>query len=277
MLILQFSKKSMRMMKRIHKSFQLVVIIILLLTPALSVAGAQLHSPTEYIQSKLQKNDIVFLGTTHRNPQLLRIIAEIIPKLKKVGVTHIGVEVPSDEQGKIDYFMKTGDGLDNVRFHLQVDHPDYRYLFKVFRMTGLKPIAIDLPYRKYGGEISRDEWMARSMLKVLNKEPAAKILVIVGGLHTLKKLKWEEQFPDKHPSIRQIIKRERPSTKMWLVVQLIHGNPNECDFTKRFSFLPDAVAMDLDDRYRGWKLGLTDTLAIVPVECLELLNGVIVY
>lgn len=256
---------------------RILIIATILFWPAISIASDELYHPAEYIRTKLKQNDILFLGTTNRKPELLLFIAELIPKLKEVGATHIGVEVPSDEQGKIEYFMKTGDGLDNVRFHPQVDHPDFRYLFQVFRMTGLKPIAIDLPYRKYGGEISRDEWMARSLLATLDKEPAAKILVIIGGLHTLKKLEWEEQAPDKHPSIRQIIKRERPSTKMWSVAQLIHGNPDECDFTKRFSSLPDAVAIDLDDRYRGWKLGLTGTLAIVPAECFELLDGVIVY
>lgn len=255
----------------------LALIAISFLTLTKSIASDELFQPAEYIQSKLKENDILFLGTTLRKPKILLFLAELIPELKQVGVTHIGVEIPSDQQAKIDYFMKTGDGLDNVQFHLQVDHPDYRYLFQVFRMTGLKPIAIDLPYSKFGGEISRDEWMARSLLRIFKVNPAAKVLVIVGGLHTLKKLEWKEHVPDKHPSIRQIIERERPSTRMWSVGQLIHGNPDECDFTKRFSSLPDAVAVDLDDRYRGWKIGLTSTLAIVPSECFDLVDGLIVY
>ncbi|MDB4303651.1 hypothetical protein N9934_02555 [Desulfosarcina sp.] len=119
--------------------------------------------------------------------------------------------------------------------------------------------------------------MARSLLATLEKEPAAKMLVIVGSLHTLKKLDWEDHVPTKHLSIREYIQRERPSTRMWSVGQLIHGDLNECDFTKRFSSLPDAVALDLDDRYRGWKLGLTATIAIVPAECFELVDGLIVY
>jgi hypothetical protein len=35
--------------------------------------------------------------------------------------------------------------------------------------------------------------------------------------HTLKKLEWEPQEPNKHLSIRQYIQRERPETKMWSV------------------------------------------------------------
>ena len=64
---------------------------------------------------------------------------------------------------------------------------------------------------------------------------------------------------------------------MWSVGQLIRGNPDECDFTKRFSALPDEVALDLDERYRGWKFGLTSSSAIIPAECFELVDGLIVY
>ena len=83
-----------------------------------------------------------------------------------------------------------------------------------------------------GGDISCDEWVARTLLAVLEQEPAAKIPVIVGNLHTLKKLEWEDHNLTIHLSIRQYIQRERPSTKMWSVGQLIHGNPNRCDFTR---------------------------------------------
>ena len=101
--------------------------------------------------------------------------------------------------------------------------------------------------------------------------------MVVGGLHTLKKLEWEEHVPHKRKSIRQYIEERRPTTRMWSVGQLINENPDGCDFTKRFSSLPDAVALDLDKRYRGWKLGLTGPIAIVPTECFELVDGLIVY
>ena len=109
----------------------------------------------------------------------------------------------------------------------------------------------------YNGNVSSDKWMARSLLIVLNRNPSAKILVIVGSLHTLKKLEWEDQVKTKHLSIREYITQERPSKRMWSVGQMIDGNPNECDFTRKFSTLPGAVALDLGDRYRGWQMGLT--------------------
>jgi hypothetical protein len=163
-------------------------------------------------------------------------------------------------------------------FHPQIDHPEYRHILHLLReFGGPVPVAIDSPYSEHGGKISRDEWMARTLLEVFQKEPSAKILVIVGGLHIFKKLEWEKYVPNKNKSIREYILRDRPSTRMWSVGQMIDGNPNRCDFTREFSSLPGAVALDLDDRYRGWQMGMTANIAIVPAECFELVDGLIVY
>ncbi|WP_319408818.1 hypothetical protein [uncultured Desulfosarcina sp.] len=255
-----------------------ILIVTRFFSPAVSVAGDDLYDPADYLHYKLQQNDIVFLGTIHKKPEILSFIAKLIPSLKEVGVTHLGLEIPSDEQEKIDYFMKTGDRLDDIHLHKQIDCPEYRHLFQVLRGSGgPTPVAIDLPVSMYDGTVSRDEWMARSLLIVLDRHPSAKILVVAGNLHTLKKLEWEKHVPGKYRSIREYITRQRLSTRMWVVGQLIHGNPGECDFTSKFGKLPDAVALDLNDRYRGWKLGIMASIAIVPAECFELMDGLIVY
>ena len=266
-------------MKPTLKLIWFIITVAILFPPAFSATAADnLFPPAGYIHSKLQQNDVVFLGTTHKKPEILGFIDELIPTLEKYGVSHVGLEIPSSQQERIDVFMKTGEGLDAIKLHTQIDIPEYRQLFQVFRKFGGPiPVAIDLPSSMYKRDVSRDEWMARSLLIVLNRNPSAKILVIVGSLHTLKKLVWEDQVPNKHLSIREYIKRERPSTKMWSVGQMIDGNPNECDFTRGFSSMPGAVALDLNDRYRGWQMGLTAAIAIVPAECFELVDGLIVY
>jgi len=260
---------------KITRLLYYICMSVLLMPLALANASSdKLFPPTDYIQSKLQQHDIVFLGTRHKQPEILSFIAELIPSLKGLGVTHIGLEIPSDQQEKIDAFIETGKGMDSIQFHPQIDCPEYRHLLKVIRESGGPlPVAIDSPYSEHGGEISRDEWIARQLLKIL----PGKILVVVGNLLTLKKLEWEEQVPTTHLSIRQYIQRERPETRMWSVGQMIHGNPDECDFTKRFSSLPDAVALDLDNRYQGWKMGMTAPISIVPAECFDLVDGLIVY
>ena len=252
-------------------------VLLMLLAHAMT-SNDKLYPPTGYIKTKLQQNDIVFLGTRHKRPPILRFIADLIPSLNSLGVTHIGLEIPSDQQERIDAFLKTGKGMDAIQFHPQIDHPYYRHLLQLLLESGGPlPLAIDSPYSEHGGQISRDEWMAQTLLAVFQKEPSAKILTIVGGLHILKKFEWEEYVPIKKLSIRQYIERQKPDIKMWSVGQLINENPDGCDFTRRFSSLPDAVALDLDKRYRGWKLGLTGPIAIVPAECFDLVDGLIVY
>jgi len=112
---------------------RLLFITVILFSPAISAAGNdELFPPVDYIRSKLQQNDIVFLGTTHKKPEILEFIAELIPSLKGLGVSHVGLEIPSDQQEKIDVFMKTGDGLDDIKLHTQIDSPECWHLFKGF-------------------------------------------------------------------------------------------------------------------------------------------------
>ena len=70
------------------------------------------------------------------------------------------------------------------------------------------------------------------------------------------------QIGNKNLSIRQYILRERPSTKTWSVAQVIDEKPAQFDFFQRYSPLPGAVALDLNNQYRGWRLGFTDLIAI---------------
>jgi hypothetical protein len=51
-------------------------------------------------------------------------------------VTRLGLEIPSDQQEKIDAFMKTGDGLDDIQLYTQIDCSEYQDLFQVLRKTG---------------------------------------------------------------------------------------------------------------------------------------------
>jgi len=55
------------------------------------------HNPQSYILTKFQSQDIVFLGTRHKQPPILQFISDLIPKLHHTGVTHIGLEIASDK------------------------------------------------------------------------------------------------------------------------------------------------------------------------------------
>jgi hypothetical protein len=59
--------------------------------------------------------------------------------------------------------------------------------------------------------------------------------------------------------------------------QVIGESVYEDDFRREFGYIDGAVAVDLDERFAGWKLGIMQSMAIKPAEVWELLDGVIVY
>jgi len=94
------------------------------------------------------------------------------------GVTHISLEIASDQQEKIDQFIKTGKDLSSINVQPLIDRPEYRNILSILKALDPDkrpdPVALDLPESKYSGEISRDEWMARSIAGVFKKNPNAK-------------------------------------------------------------------------------------------------------
>jgi hypothetical protein len=49
------------------------------------------------------------------------------------------------------------------------------------------------------------------------------------------------------------------------------------DCRREFGHIDGAVAVDLDERFAGWKLGIVESMAIKKAEVWELLDGVVVY
>ena len=119
--------------------------------------------------------------------------------------------------------------------------------------------------------------MVESIVGIFGNHPEAKVLVVVGNNHVLKKLDWEDHVPSKTESIRSYLSEVFPEISAFSIGQLIDENSSECDFTRRFSHMDGTVAMDCDDSFRGWKIGLTSAMAIKPTEPCELVDGIIVY
>jgi hypothetical protein len=191
------------------------------------------------------------------------------------------LEIASDQHDNINEIINTGAGLSDIEIHQQIDCPEYRNLFNVLRTLDPNerqtPIALDLPKTKYRESISRDEWIARSIANILKKNPNAKMLVVAGNNHVLKKLDWQDHVPNPHRSIREYLLDFNHDLRMFSIGQIISDSIYDCDFWEKFSGLDGAVAVDLDERFAGWKLAITQSIAIKPAEVWKVLDGVIVY
>jgi hypothetical protein len=191
------------------------------------------------------------------------------------------LEICSDQQETIDTFLQTGTGLADIELHYTMECEAYRHIFITLRRLdhSKRPsvIALDLPKAMYRGAMNRDEWMALSIVRIFREHPNAKVLLVVGNLHILKKIDWEETVPNPHGFIRSYLNEFTPHLRVFSIGQCIDQAPYSCDFTREFSLLEGAVAMDCDDRFSNWKIGITRPVAAKPAQVSTLLDGVIVY
>ena len=174
---------------KIHSS--LLVLSFIIACVAYAEHSTIHKDPHTYILQKLQRNDIVLLGTRHQRKPILDFVSQLLPLLHETGTTHMGLEIASDQESTIESFIQTGKGLNKITIPSVIDCPEYRNMLRNIHSIDKRKrpavIALDLPESLYGGEINRDEWMARSIAKVFDHNPRAKVLVVVGNLHVLKK------------------------------------------------------------------------------------------
>ncbi len=263
----------------------LLLLIFPILVISKRIAPAEHYNinkdPQSYVLKKLSTYGIVFLGTTHKKGDILKFVSGLIPRIHETGTTHLGLEICSDQQDNIESFLQDGNCLDQIKIHPLIDCAEYRYLFTTIRSLDQHRspavVALDLPKSMYRGEFNRDEWMARSIAKIFHREPNAKVLVMVGNLHVLKKMEWEDTVPNAHGFIRSYLNRLVPHRHIFSIGQLIDESPNECDFTNAFSHLEGAVAMDCNGRFAGWRIGFMAPVAAKPIQVCEQLDGIIVY
>ena len=234
-----------------------------------------------YILSKLAGHDIVLMGTTHRQPAILDLTADLASRFREAGVTHLALEISSDQQFRLDRFLDTGTGLATIRIPSAIDCPAYRRMLGTLHRMGpdRRPsvIAIDLPRASYAGKISRNEHMATVLAMTFQSHPRAKILAMLGSLHVLRQLRWANRTSARYPAIRTCLSRWRPDLRIFSMVHIVHDPSQDCDFSRRLGPLPGMVAMDLDACFNGWRLGVTACLALLPSQPWELVDGVIVH
>ena len=234
-----------------------------------------------YVLAKLRDHDVVFMGTTHQQPEIPAFMAALLPHLSGVGVTHLVLEIAADQQARLDHFLTTGRGLETVQLHPAIDGPDYRRWLQALaemppdRRPEIR--ALDLPPDLYDGPLDRDGHIAAGLMEIYQTCPDAKILVELGSLHVLRKLPWAQRLARRPEAIRTRLQTARPDLGLFSIIQIVGRAEPHCDFGREFGPLPGIVAFDLDARFDTWHLGLTRCIALEPTPPHELTEGLIVY
>lgn len=269
------------MTKSIH--FSIIFMALIYFSP-FAAAGQAVATPLPaqaYVLEKLRTHALVFMGTTHKQPAILSLVTGLLPRLRAGGVTHLALEIASDQQMDIDRFLGTRAGLAQLALHGAIDCPEYRQLLAVLAALpdDLRPgvRAVDLPPARYGDGVDRDQWMAERLLDIVQSRPDAKVLAVMGSLHVLRKLQWLPRIANGPLSIQARLRARQPDLSIFSIVNIVPRAEPHCDFGRLLGPLPGVTALDLDRRFAGWTLGLTRCIAIAPVEPYELVDGVIVY
>jgi hypothetical protein len=106
-----FRKRSFYLHIRVLIVFFLFHFIIII---QISKAHDYTTDPTSYILNKFESHDVVFLGTSHQQPRILGFLSNLMPHLHKAGVTHICLEIHSDQQANLDHYILSGQGLSKI-------------------------------------------------------------------------------------------------------------------------------------------------------------------
>jgi hypothetical protein len=234
-----------------------------------------------YMQDQLIRNDVVLYGTTHKQPSILDLVVELLSDLAQMGVTHLALEISSDQQPLLDAILNGTSGPSDIELHQAIDCPEYRRLLSSVGQLppDKRPIltAIDLPVDAYDRGISRDQWMAQRLSAIWSHHPNAKVMAVVGSLHVLRKLNWQDHLAHQHAALRSYLGELRPHLKMHTVVNVLGGSQEGGDFSRKFGPVPSPVAVEVDKRFAAWQLGLTRCIAIKPTQPHELTDGIIIH
>lgn len=164
---------------------------------------------------------ITFFGETHYNQKGQLYLAEVINKSPKGFFTTLGLEMINEwGQEEIDHLVETGAPLESWKAlfdkHWNYDAEGYLKIIEAALDKGIKIIALD-DRRKERNEthldnfsedlIYRDEVMAKNLVNHLLDNPKARIVTLMGKLHSFNKLS------EQRITIAEVIKDSIPNLK----------------------------------------------------------------
>lgn len=226
-------------------------ILLLFLIPFISWSGTY----TPILQS-MAPGSVTFIGESHKHPESALLINQLIAaSTAQHQCLTLGLEINDSQQPIIDNVMNGTASASEINIPAAIDHPAMRELINDYaklktQLPCLRLVAIDTGVDT---EYDRDEWMAIKLSELPSDKP---ILVLVGGLHTLKKVDWTvatakpsvaeiltkrgfrvksfpqrwlpEKCPENHARLSQFVSADKPEALTILnetFISMINANP----------------------------------------------------
>jgi uncharacterized iron-regulated protein len=161
--------------------------IILLLLPVTSLAT--IYDP---ILEQIKPDTITIIGESHKKAESVDLFQSLVLDIiKHHHCVIVGLEIASDQQTILDAVMQGRASVNEIALWPPLDHPPYRSMIESFaglkrQSQCIKVVAIE---SGMDNNIDRDLWMALSLAEQAGDTP---VLVLLGALHTLKRVKGFE-------------------------------------------------------------------------------------
>ncbi|MBL1265812.1 hypothetical protein [Candidatus Methylomicrobium oryzae] len=133
---------------------------------------------------------ITFIGESHKHIESAILVKELVTAAIERGQCPIlALEIADSEQTAIDRAMTASASVSDIDIPASIDHLPMRKLIKHMVMLKMQLPCVSVVAVDAGpnNPSDRDEWMARKLANLAGDRP---ILVLIGALHTLKKVDW---------------------------------------------------------------------------------------
>ncbi len=212
--------------------------IILLLLPITSLAS--IYKP---ILEQIKPGTITIIGESHKKAESVELFKSLVlDTIKNYQCVVVGLEIGSDQQTILDAVMQGRASVNEIALWPPLDHPPYRRMIDSFaklRRQGqcIKLVSID---SGVNNNIDRDLWMALSLAEQARDTP---VLVLLGALHTLKRVNWNNRTG--RPPVAELLVtrgfRVKSYPQRWLPDQCAGNENRRSRFVNPAS--PEALAV----------------------------------
>ncbi|BBL57013.1 hypothetical protein [Methylomonas koyamae] len=161
------------------------------------------------IEHNIKPGNIVIIGETHQQPESPRFFKGLVEAtIAKYQCVSIGLEIERDQQAIIDDVMAGKEPASKIKIPFPIDHAGMRWMIEQF--AELKRQTPCLRVEAIDADQDRDENMANRLADFPADKP---ILVLLGGLHTLKKVNWTVRSGK--PAVAEILANRGFSVKTY--------------------------------------------------------------
>ena len=168
--------------------------VVFMLMPAIVFPG-----DLSVIEQNIKPGNIVIIGESHQRPESPMLIKQLVnATIARHGCLTVGLEINENQQPIIDAVVKGRAAVSEINIPPAIDHPGMRELIEY--LTRLKSTTPCLRIEAIDANHDRDESMANRLSDFPTDKP---ILVLLGGLHTLKQVDWT--IASGEPSVAEIL------------------------------------------------------------------------